>query len=104
MPGLGTTRRAPFDPSALMFATRIRRSIRISFWPLWSQHRLLPLIPGRRWDLRLGVRHLVGPNDDLFAVLPLYRHRFVSGLIPALIDAEVAEECLGPQREHRFPE
>src|SRR5215204_1609653 len=84
-------------------ATPIGRSTRISFWPLWLQDHLLPLIPGRSWNLRLGGRHVVGPNDDLFAVLPLYRHRFVSGLITALIDGEVAEESLGPQREQRFP-
>ena len=45
---------------------------------------------------RLSGRHLVGPNDHLFAVLPLDRHCFMSSLIPALIDREVAKDrrCL----------
>ena len=64
---------------------------------------LLPLAPRRGWDLRLGGRHLVGPDDDLFTVLPLYRHGFMSVLVPALIDREVAKERLGLEREQRFP-
>jgi hypothetical protein len=43
---------------------------------------------------RLAGRHVVRPNNDLLAVLPLDRYSLVSGLVPALIDGEIAKQRL----------
>ena len=64
-------------------------------------YRVLHIGVGRR---RLAGRHLVRPNDDLFAVLPLDRHRFVSGLVAALIDGEIAKDRLRLEGQQRFPQ
>jgi hypothetical protein len=58
----------------------------------WLTGVPLPRAPRRGWESRLADRHVVRPNDDLFAVLPLDRDRFVSGLVSALIDRKIAEE------------
>src|SRR4029077_8850770 len=54
----------------------------------------LPRAPHRGRETRLAGRHLVWPTDDLFAGLPLDRHRFVSSLVAALIDGEIAKDRL----------
>src|SRR6267142_5553798 len=64
----------------------------------------LPRAPHRGRETRLAGRHLVRPNDDLFAVLPLDRHRFVSGLVAALIDGEIAKDRLRLEGQQRFPQ
>ena len=63
-------------------------------WPIAMAHGSVPLprAPPRGWESRLADRHVVRPNDDLFAVLPLDRYPFVSGLVSALIDRKIAEE------------
>src|SRR4051812_27215469 len=64
----------------------------------------LPRAPHRGRESRLAGRHLVRPNDDLFAVLPLDRHRFVSGLVAPLIDGEIAKDRLRLEGEQRSPQ
>src|SRR4051812_6728987 len=64
----------------------------------------LPRAPHRGRETRLAGRHLVRPNDDLFAVLPLDRYRFVSGLVAALIDGEIAKDRLRLEGQQGFPQ
>src|SRR4029078_13173999 len=75
-------------------------------YPITSPRRnpALPRAPHRGHETRLAGRHLVRPNDDLFGVLPLDRHRFVSGLVAALIDGEIAKDSLRLKGHQRFPD
>src|SRR5215218_8271207 len=80
---------------------RLRDSGIVALW--WPQEVALPHAPHRCREARLARRYLVGPNDDLFAILPLDRHRFVSGLVAALIYREIAKDRRGLQRQQRCP-
>src|SRR3954466_5039284 len=77
-----------------------------SFPPAWcpSQEPALSHAPHWSRESRLSRCHLVRPNDHLFAVLPLDRHCFMSSLIPALIDCEVAKDRLCLKRKQCFPQ
>src|SRR5215217_1627007 len=66
--------------------------------------RLLSLVPSRGWNFRLGGGHVIGPNDDLLAVLPLDRDGFMGGLVSALIDREVAKNRFGLECQQGFPQ
>src|SRR4051812_14957860 len=74
--------------------------------PAWchSQEPALSHAPHWSRESRLSRRHLVRPNDHLFAVLPLDRHCFMSSLIPALIDCEVAKDRPCLKRKQCFPQ
>src|SRR5215218_1192257 len=80
---------------------RLRDSGIVALW--WPQEVALPHAPHRCREARLASGYLVGPNDDLFAILPLDRHRLMSGLIAALIDCEIAKDRLGLERQQRCP-
>src|SRR5205807_7409082 len=66
--------------------------------------RPLARVPHRRREPGLASRDGVGPNYDLFAVLPLAGHELMSDLVPALIHREVAGDSLRFEREQRFPQ
>ena len=70
-------------------------------------HARLPAIalaPRRRREPRLAGRQLLGPDDDLLAVLPLERHHPVRDLKAVLVDLEGAEDGVQVHRENGVPD
>src|SRR5436190_7946066 len=66
--------------------------------------RLSTLVPSWSRKTRFGGRDSVGPDYDLFTVLPLCRHSPAAGLITALVDGEGAKERRSLERQQRLPQ
>src|SRR5437762_12539233 len=60
--------------------------------PLGVSHEWLALVPGRGRDARLRLNHLVRPDDELPALLPLEGHHPVRHLESVRVHLVVAED------------
>src|SRR2546429_9992062 len=60
--------------------------------PLGVSHEWLALVPGRGRDARLRLNHLVRPDDELPALLPLEGHHPVRHLESVPVHLVVAED------------